>query len=51
MIGAQFLGEYKRRWMMLEMEGKVEDIEHGIAWITGRELKFSLTIFSGKVSL
>jgi hypothetical protein len=37
--------------MMLEIEGKAEDIEHGIAWITGRGLKLSLPIFSGKVSL
>jgi ABC-type methionine transport system ATPase subunit len=26
-------------WMMLEMEGKEEDIEQGIAWVTGRGVK------------
>jgi len=26
-------------WMMLDMEGKEEDIEQGIAWVTGRGVK------------
>lgn len=26
-------------WMMLEMEGKEEDIEQGIAWVTGKGVK------------
>ena len=26
-------------WMMLELEGEEEDIERGIAWVTGRGVK------------
>lgn len=26
-------------WMMLEMEGEAEDIEKGVAWVTGKGVK------------
>lgn len=26
-------------WMMLELEGEAEDMEQGIAWVTGRGVK------------
>lgn len=26
-------------WVVLELEGKVDDIERGIAWVTGKEVR------------
>jgi hypothetical protein len=28
-----------RGWMILELEGKVDDIERGIAWVTGKGVR------------